>query len=85
MIKMASSGDVNFSHRTLTVLFSGCLMVYLSSGSFKASGVLFDDAVLLFNTSNLFGGWAFSFQPSVAFVVGEYKFFSLYALSIKVR
>ncbi|KAJ8045708.1 hypothetical protein HOLleu_08766 [Holothuria leucospilota] len=55
--------------KSFGVLVSGIVIAFLQSGSFKALGVLFEDIVRQYKTSNLFGGWALTFQPAATFVI----------------
>ncbi|XP_071828165.1 monocarboxylate transporter 7-like isoform X3 [Apostichopus japonicus] len=54
---------------SIDILFSGILVVFFQSGTFKAFGVLFDDLVIAYNTSNIYAGWIFTFQASIAYIV----------------
>lgn len=53
------------------ILFAGMLAVFLQSGSYKAFGVLLDDIVDEYKTSNTYAGWVLSFQESASYIVGK--------------
>lgn len=72
--KVMAVGTLGKLFESVDILFSGILFIFLQSGSFKAFGVLFDDIVTEYDTSNTYAGWILTLQASASFIVGRYHF-----------
>ncbi|KAJ8032585.1 hypothetical protein HOLleu_26145 [Holothuria leucospilota] len=73
MVKKLPLRSVKRLSKSPGVLFSGFVMVFLQSGTFKACGVLLEDVVKRYDSSYLFGGWVFTFQPAFSFITARYR------------